>query len=91
VTNTTASPSKSLTLRGLLAVVALIWLGAAGYAVSPIGRDDTDPGQWGARSGLMPYTDAATGCQYLRAGFGGITPRLTAKGEHMGCKTGGPQ
>lgn len=87
MTHTEASPRKSLTFRGLLAVVALAWI----YAVSPIGRDDTDPGQWGARSGLMPHTDAATGCQYLRAGFGGITPRLTAKGEHMGCKTGGPQ
>jgi hypothetical protein len=52
----------------------------------PFGRDDTDPGAWGARSGLVPSTDAATGCQYLRTSGGGITPRLTQEGKHKGCR-----
>jgi nitric oxide reductase large subunit len=51
----------------------------------PIGRDDTDPGAWGARSGLVPSTDALTGCQYLRTSGGGITPRMTSDGKHLGC------
>ena len=51
----------------------------------PLGRDDSDPRLWGARSGLVPATDAATGCQYLRTSGGGITPRLTQDGKHMGC------
>lgn len=60
----------------------------AGWLISqlPIGRDDTDPGAWGARSGMIPATDSATGCQYLRAPGGGITPRLTESGQHMGCR-----
>lgn len=66
------------------------WLliGAAVMVVfgwAPIGRDDTDPGAWGARSGLVPSTDALTGCQYLRTSGGGITPRMTSDGKHFGC------
>lgn len=51
----------------------------------PIQRDDTDPGQWGERSGLVLRTDSLTGCQYISGGGSGITPRLTADGKHMGC------
>ena len=53
---------------------------------SPLSRDDTDPGSWGARSGIAPVTDAKTGCQYLHTQGGGITPRMTPGGHHMGCK-----
>lgn len=51
----------------------------------PIGRDDTDA-EWPDRSGLRPMTDALTGCQYLAAQNGGMTPRLTADGRHHGCR-----
>lgn len=49
-----------------------------------IEHDDTDPAN--GRSGLVPYTDHKTGCQYLKAGafFGSaLTPRLTADGKPM--------
>jgi hypothetical protein len=65
-------------LIGAAVVMALGW--------TPVGRDDSDPGSWGERSGLVPATDAATGCQYLRTSGGGITPRLAQDGKHMGCR-----
>ena len=53
---------------------------------TPLGRDDTDPGEWGARSGFKPYTDALTGCQYLGTPSGGLIPRVNREGHHLGCK-----
>jgi len=48
-------------------------------------KDDTDP--FKGRSGLSVYTDALTGCQYLKGGLiGGITPRLDASGKQV-CQT----
>jgi len=56
------------------------------YVVIPY--DDTDDRENGERSGLVPYTDHATGCQYLKGGlFSGITPRLDRDGNHM-CNGG---
>lgn len=45
------------------------------------GRDSTDPE--GGRSGLMIWTDALTGLQYLATPLGGLTPRLDSNGRHM--------
>jgi hypothetical protein len=53
---------------------------------TPLLRDDTDPGQWMARSSLAPRTDGLTGCQYLAASNSGLTPRLDSKGRHVGCR-----
>ncbi len=53
---------------------------------SPMARDDTDPGEWGARSGMMPRTDSLTGCQYLEVASGGLTPRLDGAGKQIGCR-----
>jgi hypothetical protein len=53
---------------------------------SPMGRDDSDPGEWGQRSGITPRTDHLTGCQYLEAVSGGLTPRLDKTGKHIGCR-----
>jgi len=37
---------------------------------------------------LTAHTDAATGCQYIRAGQA-LTPRISSDGKtHMGCKEG---
>lgn len=44
-------------------------------------KDDTDPP--GGRSGLIIYTDHLTGCQYLRSGFGGLTPRMDGSRRHI--------
>ncbi|RWE44219.1 DUF6440 family protein [Mesorhizobium sp.] len=44
-------------------------------------RDDTDP--FNGRSGMRLYADARTGCQYLGAPGGGITPRLDAHGKQI--------
>lgn len=54
--------------------------------LTPISRDDTDPGNWGARSNIRPVTDSLTGCQYIETSKGGITPRVDGKGRHIGCK-----
>ena len=48
--------------------------------------DSTDNVAEKERSGLGLYTDHLTGCQYLSAGFSGLTPRLNVKGLHEGCK-----
>lgn len=44
-------------------------------------RDDTDAP--GARSGLMVYTDHATGVQYVGTQGGGLTVRVDAEGRPM--------
>jgi hypothetical protein len=50
---------------------------------SPAARDDSDPGTWGPRSGLVPRTDSLTGCQYLESSRGALTPRLNRDGQHI--------
>lgn len=35
---------------------------------------------------VVIVTDKETGCDYLRAPSGGITPRLDANGKHVGCR-----
>jgi nitrogen fixation-related uncharacterized protein len=58
---------------GLLVVVAFL------FGVFVPSFDDTDaPGE---RSGLRPYTDHGTGCQYLSTSDGALTPRLGADGR----------
>ena len=52
----------------------------------PINRDDSDPGEWGERSGVAVRTDALTGCQYLEAMNGGLTPRIDNNGKQIGCR-----
>ena len=47
-------------------------------------RDDSDGKE---RSGLIVYTDARTGCQYLGTITGAITPRLDKDGKIV-CKEG---
>ena len=42
--------------------------------------------QGGGRSGMEPKTDALTGCQYLSAPGGGLTPRLDGQGKQIGCR-----
>lgn len=50
---------------------------------SSIGRDSTDGEK---RSDMAIYTDNLTGCEYLGASKGGLTPRISINGDHMGCK-----
>ncbi len=63
-----------------LLVALCVWL----LGTTPLGRDDTDPGSWGARSGMALYTDALTGCQYLGKN-NSLTPRVDKNGKHLGC------
>lgn len=49
-------------------------------------RDDSDAPD-GKRSGMSIHTDALTGCQYLRAPLGSLTPRVDGAGRHIGCKS----
>lgn len=74
------------TLRrlGLCAVVIAAGYSAATYLVP---RDDSDPAT-GGRSGFIVYTDALSGCQYLKVAFNsGLVPRIAADGHsHQGCR-----
>lgn len=65
----------------LAQVVLLVWVVA--YFL-PLARDSTD-GPWPWRSGMELRVDAETGCEYLEARGGGITPRMGANGLHAGC------
>jgi hypothetical protein len=47
----------------------------------PGSSDDTDPPNRG--SGLVIYTDARTGLQYLGTPSGGLTPRLDRDGRQI--------
>ena len=55
------------------------------FVVVTPSKDDSDPKQ--GRSGLIPYTDHLTGCQYLsRPGLSAaLSPRLDRNGNHI-CK-----
>jgi len=67
-------------LRRVSVIIAIILV----ISAVPIGRDSTDP-EWPGRSGMRLNIDSATGCAYLSAPSGGITPRLTSTGQHYGC------
>lgn len=71
-------------MRELLIACALVVLFSIALDKT-VPYDDTDDASNGVRSGMMIYTDHYTGCQYLGKLFGGVTPRLSRKGEHMGC------
>jgi hypothetical protein len=64
-------------------VVGIIVLTA--YQTFLVPTDTTD-GEWPNRSGMRPLTDAQTGCQYLMVPGGGVTPRISSEGNHMGCR-----
>ena len=65
----------------LLMIVFFNWLSEAG-------KDDSDPPEHGARSGLGVHTDALTGCQYLSYPKGGLVARYDSDGDHVGCRLG---
>lgn len=44
-------------------------------------KDSTDPPD--GVSGIAPYTDNLTGCQYLGYGLGGLTPRMGPDGKQI--------
>jgi len=73
--------------KAFVQICQLIALGSfvivlALYAIGHYDRDATDGAE---RSGLKLHHDAQTGCQYLSAINGGLTPRMVS-GKHMGCK-----
>src|SRR5574343_266059 len=68
----------------LLTWGAVVFWAAAALDLTPLGRDDSDPGAWGPRSGVSVRTDALTGCQYLEGGRGGLIPRVDGAGRHVG-------
>lgn len=64
-----------------LICIVLIVILANAYNRGAWQRDSTDPPAPGKRSGLILYTDHATGVQYLKGGiFGGLSPRLNTDG-----------
>ncbi|SPW34041.1 Uncharacterised protein [Edwardsiella tarda] len=66
----------------LVLIIFIPWLAfKMGWTVDS--TDGTSP------SGLKPYTDALTGCQYLSAGGNGITPRMDVNGHQICVKESG--
>ena len=61
-------------------VLALLWVFDSDRAF-----DSTDDLENEVRSGLIIFTDHDTGCEYLGRLISGVTPRLDAEGNHMGC------
>jgi hypothetical protein len=81
----TAEELKKYT-RWLAGWAVFVYLAGVLLSQTPLNRDDSDPGDWGRRSGLVPRVDYLTGCQYLQTTGGGITPRLDKAGTHIGCR-----
>lgn len=71
---------------GVFIAGCLILLSMA-LVAKPSDKDSTDNPN-GGRSGLRLSVDHQTGCHYLVAPGGGITPRLSRDGKHM-CEQGG--
>lgn len=71
--------------RALVLYFALTLIDAA-LTLSPLGRDDSDPDDWGARSGVAVRTDHYNGCQYLESSRGHLVPRVDGSGQHVGCE-----
>lgn len=69
----------------MLSIVAIVFVisWAVSWAVGDFDRDNTDGA---SRSGMKLHHDAKTGCQYLSVVGGGITPRMSHDGLHLGCK-----
>lgn len=65
----------------VVAIWAMMVVGALTEWVFPSPRDDTDP--HGGRSGLTVLTDCLTGRQYLTAQRGGVYPRLDSEGRQI--------
>lgn len=64
-------------LQDIAATIFLIIVVTALHGRSS--RDNTDPK--GGRSGLVLYTDAATGVQYVGTVMGGLTVRVDRDGK----------
>lgn len=57
------------------------------FAVAAIsGRFDEDDTDGKKRSNMELHTDNKTGCQYLSGIRGGLTPRISTNGVHVGCR-----
>lgn len=59
--------------------IALLFFLVAAIAKCAGEKDDTDGPE--GRSGMVLYTDAKTGCQYLGTGLSALTPRLDRDGK----------
>lgn len=78
-----------MNLGHIIGISSILWLliGWGVKSLAPRPYDDTDNGN--QRSGLEVRTDHLTGCQYLVADRGGLTPRMAADGKkHIGCLNG---
>ncbi len=80
----TLDDSKNFT-TWLAGIFLVGWIINAFVSAAITDRDDSDPLE-GPLSNMAVRTDALTGCQYLETKSGGITPRLDASGEQVGCR-----
>lgn len=63
-------------------IAILLWLTITLLYNAFAPHDSTDP-KGGGRSGLGLKIDHGTGCHYLTAAWGGVTPRLDAQGKQI--------
>lgn len=81
----TLRETKSFTYWLLtLLFITSIWIALFRW-VDPPALDSTDSAS-GERSGMQMFIDYQTRCEYLANPKGGITPRLSKSGQHLGCK-----
>jgi len=74
--------SRTDKLRFALIAISVIAVVVVAALTGCSVKDSTDPPD--GVSGLIPYTDALTGCQYLARSYGGaLTPRMGADGKQI--------
>lgn len=88
VTGLMVAAKRGMKCLSLICAVAIVLIGFTSWLAFKAGwtvdsTDGTSP------SGLKPYTDALTGCQYLSADGNGITPRLDVNGHQICVKESG--
>lgn len=68
-------------LKLIFFIIIIVVLGF-GFLFIIIPADDSDISAFD-RSEIKVSIDAMTGCHYLSASFGGVTPRLDSDGKHI--------
>ncbi len=74
-----------MTARGLGTVAAVVAMGVLALIAScaPDASESVEVVVTRTQCGIDTYTDAATGCAFLRSSCGGLTPRLDPLGRPL--------
>lgn len=70
----------AMTAFAMFYLVGTAFMWVSGQIWPPVSDDSDAPGK---RSGFAVHRDALTGCEYVSAPKGGISPRLNASGAQV--------